>query len=324
MIKDLVSGSGSTIVFVNTRSMAELLMYRFTMLGYDSVGIHHSSLSKVSRITTERAFKDGKLKAVIATSSLELGIDIGHVDFVIQYLSPHQVIRLVQRIGRSGHRLDKIPRGGVVITEDLNDTLEAVAIINRAKSGLLEATQIPDKPYDVLVHQIVSLLMIKSRWTIDELYDLIRRAYPYRKLSIEELKGVLRFMSDVLNPRLAYFIENEGVVLKPSGVRARREMYRYFFEQMSMIPDEKHYLVINQANEEPLVCLMRHSSLSMVSLALSSCLGGVVFGFCRRLSVIRSTWRRLRTRLVQYHHGLVRKSLYLSRSRRMLAILRRK
>ncbi len=151
VIKDLVSNNGATIVFVNTRSMAELLMYRFTMLGYDSVGIHHSSLSKVSRITTERAFKDGKLKAVIATSSLELGIDIGHVDFVIQYLSPHQVIRLVQRIGRSGHRLDKVPRGGVVITEDLNDTLEAVAIINRAKSGgLLEATQIPDKPMTCL------------------------------------------------------------------------------------------------------------------------------------------------------------------------------
>jgi len=251
LIRDLVSKNGATIVFVNTRSMAELLMYRFAMLGYDSVGIHHSSLSKVSRITTERAFKDGKLKAVIATSSLELGIDIGRVDFVIQYLSPHQVVRLVQRIGRSGHRLDKVPRG-VVITEDLNDTLEAVAIINRAKSGLLEATQIPDKPYDVLVHQIVSLLMIKNRWPIDELYDLISRAYPYRKLSVEELKGVLRFMSEVLNPRLAYFIEDEGVVLKPSGFRARREMYRYFFSQMSMIPDEKHYLVINQANEEPI------------------------------------------------------------------------
>ncbi|MGC9179481.1 MAG: DEAD/DEAH box helicase [Vulcanisaeta sp.] len=251
LIRDLVSKNGATIVFVNTRSMAELLMYRFAMLGYDSVGIHHSSLSKVSRITTERAFKDGKLKAVIATSSLELGIDIGRVDFVIQYLSPHQVVRLVQRIGRSGHRLDKVPRG-VVITEDLNDTLEAVAIINRAKSGLLEATQIPDKPYDVLVHQIVSLLMIKNRWSIDELYDLISRAYPYRKLSVEELKGVLRFMSEVLNPRLAYFIEDEGVVLKPSGFRARREMYRYFFSQMSMIPDEKHYLVINQANEEPI------------------------------------------------------------------------
>ncbi len=251
IIKDLVGKNGATIIFVNTRSMAELLMYRFAMLGYDSVGIHHSSLSKVSRITTERAFKDGKLKAVIATSSLELGIDIGHVDFVIQYLSPHQVVRLVQRIGRSGHRLDKVPRG-VVITEDLNDTLEAIAIINRAKSGLLELTQIPDKPYDVLVHQIVSLLMIKSRWSVDELYDLIRRAYPYRKLSIEELKGVLRFMSEILNPRLAYYIENDGVVLKPSGLRARREMYRYFFDQMSMIPDEKHYLVINQTNEEPI------------------------------------------------------------------------
>lgn len=324
VIKDLVSNNGATIVFVNTRSMAELLMYRFTMLGYDSVGIHHSSLSKVSRITTERAFKDGKLKAVIATSSLELGIDIGHVDFVIQYLSPHQVIRLVQRIGRSGHRLDKVPRGGVVITEDLNDTLEAVAIINRAKSGLLEATQIPDKPYDVLVHQIVSLLMIKNRWTIDELYDLIRRAYPYRKLSIEELKGVLRFMSEVLNPRLAYFIEDEGVVLKPSGVRARREMYKYFFDQMSMIPDEKHYLVINQANEEPLECLMRHSSLSMGgSPALSSCLEAV-FGFCRRSLVTQSTWHLLRTLLAQYHRGSVRRYPYRLRWRRMLVVLRRR
>ncbi len=251
IIRDLVSRNGSTIIFVNTRSMAELLMYRFAMLGYESIGIHHSSLSKVSRITTERAFKDGKLKAVIATSSLELGIDIGHVDFVIQYLSPHQVVRLVQRIGRSGHRLDKVPRG-MVITEDLNDTLEAIAIVNRAKSGLLEATQIPDKPYDVLVHQIVSLLMIKNRWTIDELYNVIKGAYPYRKLSIEELKGILRFMSEVLNPRLAYFIEGDGTVLKPSGFRARRELYRYFFEQMSMIPDEKHYLVINQNSDEPI------------------------------------------------------------------------
>jgi ATP dependent helicase, Lhr family len=104
VIKDLISKNGATIIFVNTRSMAELLMYRLAMLGYDSVGIHHSSLSRVSRATTERAFKDGKLRAVIATSSLELGIDIGRVDFVIQYVSPHQIVRLVQRIGRSGHR----------------------------------------------------------------------------------------------------------------------------------------------------------------------------------------------------------------------------
>ncbi|WP_069807147.1 DEAD/DEAH box helicase [Vulcanisaeta thermophila] len=251
VIRELINKNGSTIIFVNTRSMAELLMYRFSMAGQDSVGIHHSSLSKTSRITTERAFKEGRLKAVIATSSLELGIDIGHVDFVIQYLSPHQVVRLVQRIGRSGHRLDKVPRG-LVITEDLNDTLEAIAIVNRARAGLLERTQIPEKPYDVLVHQIVSLLMIKSRWSVDELYDIIRGAYPYRNLTLEELKGVLRFMSDILSPRLAYYIEEEGTVLKPSGVRARREMYRYFFDQMSMIPDEKHYLVINQTNEEPI------------------------------------------------------------------------
>jgi len=252
VMRSLIEGNGATIIFVNTRSMAELLMYRFSLMdGGDSIGIHHSSLSKVSRIGTERAFKEGKLKAIVATSSLELGIDIGRVDLVVQYLSPHQVVRFLQRIGRSGHRLDKVPRG-VIITEDLNDTLEAIVITNRARRGLLEPTQIPEKPYDVLVHQIVAMLMMKSRWRLDEMYKLVSNSYPYRGLSIDELRGVLRFMSEVLTPRLAYFIEDEDVVLKPSGARARREFYRYFFDQLSMIPDEKHYLVINQQDEEPI------------------------------------------------------------------------
>ncbi|WP_188595555.1 DEAD/DEAH box helicase [Thermocladium modestius] len=251
-VKRLIDeGGGATIVFVNTRSMAELLAFRFSLLdpGYP-VAVHHSSLSKVSRINVERLFKDGGLKAIIATSSLELGIDIGRVDQVIQYLSPHQVTRLVQRVGRSGHRLDRTPRG-FIVTEDLNDTLEAEAIIGRARRGWIEPLTVPEKPFDVLVHQIVLLMMIRNRWSLGEIHSIFSRSYPYRGLSMEELRGVVKFMSEVLNPRLVYFVDGEDVVLKPSGRRARMEMYRYFFDQLSMIPEEQQYVVIREDTEEP-------------------------------------------------------------------------
>ncbi len=250
-IRDLIERHGSTIIFVNTRSMAELLMYRFTMLGMDSIGIHHSSLSKASRIATERAFKKGMLKAIIATSSLELGIDIGHVNFVIQYISPHQVTRLVQRVGRSGHRLDKVPEG-VIITEDLNDTLEAIALVQRARMGILEPTKIPEKPYDVLFNQIAAMLIVRNRISLKELYEIFHRAYPYRTLTMEELRWIAKFMSDVLTPRIAYYVEEDDVLLKPASERGRRELYRYFFDNLSMIPEERQYLVVNQANNEPI------------------------------------------------------------------------
>ena len=252
IMKDLIDKYGSTIVFVNTRSIAELLTFRFNLWNPEyPISVHHSSLSKISRVGVERAFKEGKLKAVIATSSLELGIDIGHVNLVIQYMSPHQVTRLVQRVGRSGHRLDKIPRG-YIITDDVNDTLEAIVITKFAKEGKLEHVKIPEKPYDVLCNQIVSLLMLKNTWKIEELYKLIKNAYPYRNLTIEELIEVLRFMSDHLNPRLVYFDERRGIVTKPIKKRARREMYRYFFSNLSMIPDEKQYYVINMVSNEPI------------------------------------------------------------------------
>ena len=240
----------TSLVFVNTRSMAELLTSRLLMINPNyPISIHHSSLSRSSRLNTEEMLRSGRLKAVVATSSLELGIDIGYIGQVIQYISPHQVIRLVQRVGRSGHRLDKVPRG-IVVTEDLNDTMEAVAIVNRARSGWLEATKMPEKPYDVLANQIVALILTKPRWTVDEIYDIVKGAYPYRNLTKEELIGVLRFLSEGLRPRLVYFIEDEGVVLKPSSPRARREVIEYFFNNLSMIPEEKQYLVVKEDGNE--------------------------------------------------------------------------
>lgn len=245
LIKELIEKNRSTLVFVNTRSMAELLGFRLSYLYNDlPVAVHHSSLSKMVRISVEERLKKGELKAVIATSSLELGIDIGHVDLVIQYVSPHQVTRLLQRVGRSGHRLTAVPKG-VIIGEDVNDVMEAMVIVKRAREGLVEPTEIPHKPYDVLVNQIVAFLLLKPRWKLEELYNVIKRAYPYRDLTLDELRRVVKFMQD-LYPRLAMYFEDSDTVGRPRG----RGFYRYFYETLSMIPDERQYAVINAATGE--------------------------------------------------------------------------
>jgi ATP-dependent Lhr-like helicase len=247
IIKKLVEENRSTLIFVNTRSMAELLGFRLSYLFSDlPAAVHHSSLSKMVRISVEDRLKRGELKAVVATSSLELGIDIGHVDLVIQYISPHQVTRLLQRVGRSGHRLSAVPKG-VIIGEDVNDVMESMVIVKRARDGLIEPTQIPHKPYDVLVNQVVAFLLLKPRWKLEELYNVIKKAHPYRDLTLEELRRVVKFMQD-LYPRLAMYFEDSDTVTRPRG----RGFYRYFYETLSMIPDERQYAVIN-ANTGELV-----------------------------------------------------------------------
>jgi ATP-dependent Lhr-like helicase len=244
-IKELVEANRTTLIFVNTRSMAELLGFRLAQAYPDlPASVHHSSLSKMVRLSVESGLKSGKLKAVVATSSLELGIDIGHVDLVIQYLSPHQVVRLVQRVGRSGHRLTLVPRG-VIIGDDVNDVLEAFEIVRRAKSGLLEATKVPYKPYDVLANQVAAFLMLRPRWKLQELYEVVKRAYPYRDLTLDELRRVVKFM-DQLRPRLALYFEEDDAVVRPRN----RGFYRYFFETLSMIPDERQYAVVDAKTGE--------------------------------------------------------------------------
>ncbi|MBS7612206.1 ATP-dependent helicase, partial [Candidatus Bathyarchaeota archaeon] len=173
-----------------------------------------------------------------------LGIDIGHIDLVIQYMSPRQVTRLVQRVGRSGHGVGRVAKG-VVITMDSDDTLEAAVIAYRAKREMLEPVNIPEKPLDVLNHQIVGLLIHKRRWEFQEILDLVRLSYPYRNISKEELVRVLDYMHNRY-PRLAWVSFEDEVVLKPARVR---KMYEYYFERLSMIPDEKQYLIIDESTD---------------------------------------------------------------------------
>lgn len=244
-MRKLIEQHRSVLLFTNTRPIAEVLASRFKVWDVDfPVSIHHSSLAKPARIAAERGLKNGELKGLVCTSSLELGIDIGHIDLVIQYMSPRQVTRLVQRVGRSGHGVGRIAKG-VVITMDSDDTLEAAVIAYRAKKEMLEPVNVPEKPLDVLNHQIVGLLIHKRKWEFKEILDLVRLSYPYRNLTKEELIRVLEYMHNRY-PRLAWVSFEDEVVLRPARVR---KMYEYYFERLSMIPDEKQYLIVDETTD---------------------------------------------------------------------------
>ncbi|RJS88167.1 DEAD/DEAH box helicase [Candidatus Bathyarchaeota archaeon] len=231
-ILDLIKSHVSTLVFVNSRTNAEMLGHKLGSVSKE-IAVHHGSLSKEERHTIEDEFKEGLLKALICTSTLELGIDIGNVDFTIQYLSPRQVSALIQRVGRSGHRLDTASKG-VIITAFPDDLLEAMATVRRAYKNLVEPTRIHENALDVLAHQIAGILMDKRRISIDEAFSIVKRAYPYRNLSREKMLEVVKYLNEL---RLLWM---DGEIL---GRNKRTR--RYYYENLSIIPDERRYPVID-------------------------------------------------------------------------------
>ncbi|MHC1623687.1 MAG: DEAD/DEAH box helicase [Candidatus Methanospirareceae archaeon] len=247
LMKKLVEEHKSTLIFTNTRSITEILGSRFRVWDLNFlVGVHHGSLSKPSRINVERGIREGTLHGIICTSSLELGIDIGRLDFVIQYNSPRQVTRLLQRIGRSGHRIGGIAHGAIVV-QDSDDALESLVICRRSLAEDLEPADIPEKPLDVLAHQIAGLLLTKRRWSFEEALNIIKKAYPYRDLEERELVAVLSYMHSRI-PRLLWFSAEDKVFLRPQRIKP---LYGYYFEHLSMIPEERHYLVIDEEEDVP-------------------------------------------------------------------------
>ncbi|MFA4639794.1 DEAD/DEAH box helicase [Pyrococcus kukulkanii] len=220
------------LIFVNTRQFAEVLSHRLKVWG-KPVEVHHGSLSREARIEAEKKLKEGKIKALVCTSSMELGIDIGDVDVVVQYMSPRQVNRLVQRAGRSKHRLNETSEAYIIAVTP-EDYLQSLVIAKRALEGKLE----PVKPYknalDVLAHFIVGLVIEYGEVDIHEPYTIARRAYPYRDLSWEDYLSVVSVLEE------ARIIRRENNVIK-----LRRGAYRYYFENLSTIPDEVNYTVID-------------------------------------------------------------------------------
>ncbi|MEM2464992.1 MAG: DEAD/DEAH box helicase [Candidatus Bathyarchaeia archaeon] len=245
VMRQLIEKYNSTLLFTNTRTISEILASRFKIWDANfPVSIHHGSLAKPSRIAAEKGLKEGELRGLVCTSSLELGIDVGRIDLVIQYMSPRQVTRLIQRVGRSGHRIGHMANG-VVITMDSDDALEAMVIGRRAYAEELEPVDIPEKPLDVLTHQIAALLLKKKRVEVGVIHEIYRRAYPYRDLTIKDINRILEYMHNRF-PRLAWVSFDDGVILKP---RNSKVLFEYFFENLSMIPDEKHYLVVDKETD---------------------------------------------------------------------------
>ncbi len=248
VMRQLIEDNASVLLFTNTRSEAEILSSRFRVWEMAlPIGIHHGSLSKISRITTEKDLKEGRLLGIVCTSSLELGIDIGSLEMVIQYNSPRQVTRLLQRIGRSGHKIGGIAKG-VIITQDSDDALEAIVIARRALLEDLEPAPIPDKPLDALTHQIAGLMMQKNTWSFEEVLDIFTKAHPYRNLSEEDLKKVLTYMHTRYPPFTQIYFKDR-LFSKP---RRSKDLYNYYFQNLSMIPDERQFIVIEEEIDEPI------------------------------------------------------------------------
>lgn len=236
-IVDLVRGHDRTLIFVNSRTVAEELGSRLVAMEVN-VGVHHGSLPREERERSEQAFKSGKVRALICTSTLELGIDIGAVDLVIQYMSPRQVSSLIQRVGRSGHSLARRSEG-VIITVSPEDTLESLALSLDALSKTLEPTFVHDSPLDVLAHQIAGLLMEYGEIDSSEILRIAHNSYAFRTLTNNSLLSVARFM------------ETLGYLMISSQKLVRRARCRdYYLQNLSTIRDETHYNVIDVTTQK--------------------------------------------------------------------------
>ncbi|MHA2042994.1 MAG: helicase-related protein, partial [Candidatus Thorarchaeota archaeon] len=226
-IVNLVSTHESTIIFTNTRSFAETLGAKMmaSKPPYE-FDVHHGSLSKDVRISAEERLKNGVSKAIIATSSLELGIDIGQADLVIQYSSPREVSRALQRTGRAGHGIGRTAEGVILATTNLDDITESGVILRRALVNKVERAEIPLMPWDVLCHQICGLLLDTQEIEHSDLLNVLSLAFPYHSLNSESLDRILDFMTE---KKLAS-VEN-GRVTRNKRTRV------FYYEHLSTIPD---------------------------------------------------------------------------------------
>lgn len=229
----IIEEHGKALIFTNTRQFAEILAHRLKAWE-KPVEVHHGSLSKEARVRAEKALREGKIQALICTSSMELGIDIGDVDVVIQYMSPRQVNRLVQRVGRARHRINEVSEG-YVITSNVEDYLQSLVIAKHALEGRFEAVE-PVGGLDVLAHFIVGLLIEYKRLPREKPYEMARRAYVYRNLSWEDYTDTLRILEDA---RLVGYDGESGLLY------LRRGAFKYYYENLSTIPDEVSWRVFD-------------------------------------------------------------------------------
>ena len=269
-IVQLSESHRSTLVFVNTRRLVERVAHHLAeRIGEENVGAHHGSLSRKLRLAAERKLKDGEIKILVATASLELGIDIGTVDLVIQISSPRSIAVALQRVGRSGHWRGAVPKGRFFVTTR-DDLLECAALVRAIRHGDLDRLIIPDSPIDVLAQQIVATCAASSHvgtgalappversstetmpssdpgWSEDDLFSLVKRAHPYRELSRELFDSIIEMLSEGIaarRGRYGAYLHHDRVNRK---LRARRGARLAAITSGGAIPETALFTVVAQ------------------------------------------------------------------------------
>ena len=240
---ELIKEHRTTLIFVNTRRMVERVSRQLSeRLGDDHVAAHHGSLAKEQRLDAEQRLKRGELKALVATASLELGIDIGDIDLVCQLGSPRSIAAFLQRVGRSGHAVSGTPKGRLFpLSRD--ELIECTALLNSVRNGELDVLSIPQHPLDVLSQQIVAEVADRE-WSEDELFALIRRAWPYRALERKEFDAVVGMLAEGFTTRRG----RRGSLIHHDAVnhmlRPRRGARLTAVTSGGAIPDNADYKVL--------------------------------------------------------------------------------
>ena len=241
---------GTILLFTNTRQQAEILGYRFKMynefVSSDekiAFEVHHSSLSTQSRLHAEKEVREGELDIIIATSSLELGIDIGSISLVIQYMSPRRIETIVQRVGRSGHGLDKESKG-IIITETPRELLESYVIKKRVLEGKVEPTRIHDAALDILFQGIIGILLDFGETSVRTILKIIIGASPYKDFTSQDLLPLLEF-----GQKNYFFSILKDPKTGKISVRIKRKAYKYYYSNLSSIPTKRSYSVVDVGSQ---------------------------------------------------------------------------
>src|ERR1044072_580994 len=238
----------TTLVFVNTRRLAERVARHLgERLGDENIAAHHGSLAREQRLAAEQKLKAGELRALVATASLELGIDIGDVNLVCQLGSTRTIASLLQRVGRSNHTVAGFPKGRIFpLSRD--ELVECAAIIDSVRRGELDRLEIPERPLDILAQQIVAAVAAEE-WTENDLFAMVRRAYPYRNLERDQFDSVVRMLADGFTTkrgRRSTYLHHDAVNQR---LRGRRGARLAAITSGGAIPDTADYAVVLEPSE---------------------------------------------------------------------------
>jgi ATP-dependent Lhr-like helicase len=248
-VADLIQQHRTTLVFVNTRRLSERVAHALgERLGHEAVLPHHGSLSRALRFNAEARLKSGELRAVVATASLELGIDIGSVDLMCQIGSPRSIAVALQRIGRSGHWVGAKPKGRFFVTTR-DELVECAAIVSAIHKGELERIVIPENALDILAQQIVAAASSHA-WGEDELYECFRTAYPYRNLPRPDFDAIIEMLSEGIatsRGRSSAWLHRDQV---NGRVKGRRGARLAAITSGGAIPENANYTVIVEPDEK--------------------------------------------------------------------------